>query len=526
MSESMTIHNPVLRGFNPDPSICRVGDEYFIATSTFEWYPGVQIFRSRDLTNWEFVGRPLNRQALLDMRGLPDSCGVWAPCLTYSDGRFWLCYTVTKRFDGDFKDTPNYLTSCETIDGEWEDPVLVNSGGFDPSLFHDDDGRKWFLNMIWDYRPNRSYFRGIIMQEYSVEERSLVGPREIIFDGTKTDFTEGPHIYKRDGRYYLMTAEGGTGYGHTVTVVRADNIWGPYEEDPELHVMTARDKPRADLQRNGHASIVEAADGRWFMAHLCSRPIDGVRRSPMGRESALQEVYWSDDGWLRLKDPETAYDAAPSFPMANEHYDFDGDALPQDFQWLRTPDADRLFSMSASADKLRLFGRESMGSLYESSLVARRQTHFNYVAETKVSFAPDDFQQMAGLVAYYNAHKFHYLFITCDEGGGRYLSIMSCAGDQSLRCEFPIKDDIIALPDQGAVWLRCSVTGVSLSFEASTDGETWFPVGPCLDASILSDEAGKGEGANFTGAFVGMACQDLTGRAFPADFHYFSYREF
>ena len=162
----MTIENPILKGFNPDPSICRVGDDYYIATSTFEWFPGVQIHHSRDLQNWRLLCRPLNRAALLDMRGVPDSCGVWAPCLSYADGQFWLVYTVVNRFDGNFKDTHNFVTTCERIDGEWSDPVYLDSRGFDPSLFHDEDGRKWYLSMIWDHRPDRTFFGGTWLQEY------------------------------------------------------------------------------------------------------------------------------------------------------------------------------------------------------------------------------------------------------------------------------------------------------------------------------------------------------------------------
>ena len=145
------IVNPILPGFNADPSICRVGGDYYIATSTFEWYPGVQIHHSTDLVNWHLVKRPLDRASQLDMRGNPDSCGVWAPCLSYADGLFWLVYTDVKRLDGNFKDSHNYVVTASSIEGPWSDPAYVNSSGFDPSLFHDDDGRKWFLNMQWNH---------------------------------------------------------------------------------------------------------------------------------------------------------------------------------------------------------------------------------------------------------------------------------------------------------------------------------------------------------------------------------------
>ena len=169
---STVIRNPILRGFNPDPSIVRVGDDYFIATSTFEWFPGVQIHHSRDLVNWRLLTRPLRRASQLNMLGDPDSCGVWAPDLTYADGRFYLVYTDVKRFGrttvagasgASLRDFHNYLVTSTDIDGDWSDPVHLNSSGFDPSLFHDDDGKKYLLNMLWDHRPGQNRFAGIVM---------------------------------------------------------------------------------------------------------------------------------------------------------------------------------------------------------------------------------------------------------------------------------------------------------------------------------------------------------------------------
>jgi len=186
----MTIRNPILRGFNPDPSIVRVGDDYYIATSTFEWFPGVQIHHSRDLVHWHLLTRPLNRASQLNMLGDPDSCGIWAPCLSYADGLFWLIYTDVKRFGrasvagasgASMRDFHNYLVTSPRIDGDWSDPVYLNSSGFDPSLFHDDDGRKYLVNMLWDHRPGNNRFAGIVLQEYSVKERKLIGERKNIF---------------------------------------------------------------------------------------------------------------------------------------------------------------------------------------------------------------------------------------------------------------------------------------------------------------------------------------------------------
>jgi xylan 1,4-beta-xylosidase len=229
------IRNPILPGFNPDPSICRVGADYYIATSTFEWYPGVQIHHSRDLVNWRLVKRPLDRAAQLDMRGNPDSCGVWAPCLSHADGLFWLVYTDVKRYSGNFKDTHNYIVTAPAIEGPWSDPVYVNSSGFDPSLFHDDNGRKWFLNMLWNHRsdavggqPRIPGFAGILLQEWDPKRRCLVGEARNVFRGSALGLVEGPHLHKRKGWYYLTVAEGGTSYVHAVTMARSRHIDGPY----------------------------------------------------------------------------------------------------------------------------------------------------------------------------------------------------------------------------------------------------------------------------------------------------------
>lgn len=198
------IQNPVLKGFNPDPSICRVGDDYYIATSTFEWFPGVQIHHSKDLVNWRLVSHPLNRISQLNMLGNPDSGGVWAPDLSYSDGKFWLIYSDVKVVEGNtWKDGANYLVTCDTIDGEWSDPIYMNSSGFDPSLFHDEDGRKWFVNMMWDQRTYHHKFYGIVLQEYSHEEKRLIGEQKVIFKGTELGLTEAPHLYKINGYYPL-----------------------------------------------------------------------------------------------------------------------------------------------------------------------------------------------------------------------------------------------------------------------------------------------------------------------------------
>lgn len=525
------IQNPILRGFNPDPSICRVGGDYYVAVSTFEWYPGVRIYHSRDLANWRLVARPLDRASLLDMRGEPDSCGVWAPCLSYSDGLFWLVYTDVRRFDGNFKDSHNYLTTCATIDGEWSDSVYLNSSGFDPSLFHDDDGTKWYANMIWDHRPDRSFFRGIAMQQYDAAARKLLGRPKLVFAGTEIDYTEAPHIYKRGDYYYLMTAEGGTGYGHCVTMARSRCIQGPFETDPDGPVVTSRDDPDWPLQRAGHADIVQTQNGDWYLFHLCGRPLPDTRLCPLGRETAIQKVSWTADGWLRLEQgghlPEvevTAPDLVADVPAEVTAYDnFESDVLDPVYQWLRTPYPEMFSSLRDRPGYLRLYGMESPGSLYHQALIARRQTDFVYQASTVVDFTPDNFQQLAGLICYYNSRKFHYLYISTDDDIGRHIGIMSCEANPALDVVYPIQEQRVRLPDDGFVWLRASVDHAALRFSWSLDGEGWHEIPVTLDQGLLSDEAGCEHGEQFTGAFVGLTCNDLTGRRKHADFEFFSY---
>jgi xylan 1,4-beta-xylosidase len=526
------IRNPILPGFNPDPSFCRVGNDYYIATSTFEWYPGVQIHHSRDLAHWRLACRPLTRKSQLDMRGDPDSCGVWAPALSYADGMFWLIYTDVKRRLGNFKDAHNYLVTAPSIEGPWSDPVYMNSSGFDPSLFHDDDGRKWFVNMIWDHRRRRSSFDGILLQEYSPKEQRLVGPIKNIFKGSHHGLVEGPHLSRRSGWYYLTVAEGGTGYDHAVTMARSRAIDGPYEIHPNVHIITSKNQPDAPLQRAGHGFHVETPGGEVYHTHLCSRPLPGLKRSPMGRETGLQRMVWGGDDWLYLAQGdqvpfvEVKGPDLPPHPFSPEleQHDFDDGELPSDFQWLRIPEWERIFSLTARPGHLRLFGRESIGSWFEQALVARRQTSWSYSAETIVDFRPEGYQQLAGLICYYDRARFHYLAVSAGDDGRRVLQIISCLGDYPDGLLSYALDEDLLLPVEGPIHLAVDVRLAELRFRWSQDGTSWEPVGPILDASLLSDEAGPGAHGSFTGAWVGMAAHDLSGRATVADFDFFTYR--
>ncbi|KAK3502127.1 glycosyl hydrolases family 43-domain-containing protein [Neurospora crassa] len=526
------VKNPILPGFNPDPSVLRVGQDYYIATSTFEWYPGVQIHHSTDLANWSLLTRPLNRKSQLDMRGDPDSCGVWAPCLSHDGDKFWLVYTDVKRKDGSFKDAHNYIVWADKIDGEWSDPVYVNSSGFDPSLFHDpDSGKKYFVNMLWDHRRRPLLFAGIAVQEWDAKTKKLVGERKNVYQGTELALAEAPHVYKRNGWYYLLIAEGGTGYEHACTLARSKDIWGPYKTHPEKHVLTSKDHPRAALQRAGHGDIVETEDGRTYLVHLTGRPTTQLRRCVLGRETAIQECYWKDD-WLHVKNgpvPSLWVDLLgerdESKYWEQKRYTFK-DGLHKDFQWLRTPETERIFNVKDG--KLTLIGREAIGSWFEQALVARRQEHFSYDAETVIDFSPTDERQFAGLTAYYCRYNFFYLTVTAHSDGQRELLIMSSEASWPIGNLNTPYVPYVQIPNEGKVKLALTIRGNQLQFYYAvldSGDEELKKIGPVFDASIVSDECGgHQQHGSFTGAFVGVAASDLNGLAAEAKFDYLLYK--
>lgn len=525
------IMNPILKGFNPDPSILRVDDDYYIATSTFEWFPGVQIHHSKDLTNWRLLTRPLNRVSQLNMIGNPISCGVWAPCISYDKGTYYLIYTDVKSFMSNYKDTHNYLVTSDKIDGEWSDPIYLNSSGFDPSLFHDEDGRKWLVGMQWDHRVmtnGQSRHKFIIIQEYCEKEKRLVGPITKIYDGTSLARIEAPHIYKKDGWYYILVAEGGTWHNHSVTVARSRNLLGPYETDPNNPMLTSSDDPLNPLQKAGHASLVETQNGDWYMVHLCGRPIPNKGRCTLGRETAIQKIKW-EDGWIRLSHGGHNPALVVEGPNLEEYLfeeegsrdHFDDEELNIHWQTLRIPLGKDILNLNERPGFLRLYGRESLRSHHTQALLARRWQSFRFRAETYVEFDPEDYQQMAGLVCLYDTENYYYLRVSLNDDGKKVLGIMKAENNvYSEPVGGKLEVDITGLK---GIFLRVHVEYDQMQFYYSVDGIDWIKIGDILDASILSDETCKN--GLFTGAFVGLCCQDLSGRRKHADFDYFDYLE-
>lgn len=533
-SSTVQLKNPILPGFHPDPSICYANGEYYIANSTFEWYPGVEICRSKDLIHWTSVPSPLAERRLLDMNGEKFSCGIWAPCLSYSNGLFYLIYTNVRNWNvGPMKDCPNFLTTAPSIEGPWSDPVFLDASGFDPSLFHDDDGRHWYVHPEWDYREyGPRQFSGIILREYLPEEKRFTDFRKKIYTGTDIGCVEGPHLYKKNGWYYLLAAEGGTSYEHALTVARSRNVEGPYETHPANPLITSYGHSEAPLQKVGHGSWVTSADGKkTYLVYLCGRPLPGTKMCVLGRETGLAEIEWKDDwpyviqadGTLGSIPPETLEvpkndeDTRPAFCPGSQavHYDFTDNSYLADFKALRIPLDESRYSIKKKPGCLTIRGGQSPWSFYDQSLLARRQMHFCFRVETKLDFEPDYFQQYAGLTYRYDEESQYLLQVTYDEKKGKLLQLNSILPGQ------PFERGMEVSLKEGPVWLRLEVSYSEARFYWSQDGKNYRMIRPLCDASKLSDDYKE---MGFTGAFVGMFCVDTEFYRKEAKFHWFDYK--
>lgn len=529
--EPAGISNPVLRGFHPDPSILRVGADYYLANSTFEWLPAVALSHSRDLVNWRPLGGLLREARLVDTAGDPDSGGVWAPCLSYHDGRFHLVYSDVKSLAGAFKDVRNQVVTAPRPEGPWSDPVPFPGHGFDPSLFHDDgpdgDGRSWALWLAWDHRPGRNPFSGILLQEWDTRAGRTHGPLHHIFAGTALGRTEAPHLYRRDGWYYLVTAEGGTSWEHTVTVARSRRITGPYAPDPDGPMLTSAGRPDLALQKAGHGSLVETTDGTWYLAHLTARPLEPLGPCTLGRETALQRVEWSAAGWPRVTGAAGPGRPAVHVPApgarrhpAPDAVEFTGPRLPPTWLTLRRHAAPDWLDLTARPGVLRLSGGESLGSLHRQSTVGRRQREWDFTFDAEVDFTPASPLQMAGIAHYYNTRLWHYLHLSRDEQLGRVLRLGVCDRGRYTEPVAPL-----AVPD-GPVRLFLTGYGGRAVFGYAQGSEHRQTYGPPLDCTRLSDEyategdadSGHFSAWGFTGAFLCLTVQDLTGAGLTADF--------
>jgi len=535
------IQNPVLPGFNPDPSIIRVDDTYYIASSTFEWFPGVRLHESKDLVHWNLLPSPLSTTALLDMKGNPSSGGIWAPDLSYAEGKFWLVYTDVKVTEGAFKDMTNYLSSATDIRGPWTDPIKLNGVGFDASLFHDDDGRKYLVQQTWDHREYHHPFNGITLTEFDTQTLKLKPETaRTLYRGTAVALVEGPHLYKLNGYYYLFAAQGGTVFTHQEVVARSKTLEADsFETAPGEVFLTNVDTPDSYLQKQGHGALVSTPKGEWYYASLCARPwnragesvYDPRGWSTLGRETAIQKVYWDEAGWPRIEGGHggKTFVEAPKDAIhtesAKDHSqkdDFTSPTLDLNWNTLRVPFTEK---MGATGDgKLTLIGQGSLANTHDLSLIARRWQAFYFNARVKLKFNPFTYQQMAGLTNYYNDRHWSFAFITWNEING---SVIEIGENNRGKYTSYLKDQAIKIPDGTEyVWLRTKVRKESYTYEYSFDGVNFIDIPVKFDAAVLSDDyVLQSYGGFFTGAFVGLAVVDYSGYDASAEFYAFDYQE-
>lgn len=433
----------------------------------------------------------------------------------------------------------NYLTTAENIKGPWSAPIRLNGVGFDASLFHDDDGKKYLIQQTWDHREYHNAFNGLTLTEYDVQENRLKPETaKIIYRGTEAKTVEGPHLYKINGYYYIFAAQGGTTYTHQEVVARSKVLSGPYETEPDGPFITNFDTPDHYLQKQGHGALVDTPSGEWYYASLCARPLhhdtegayDPRGWCPLGRETSIQKVYWDGEMWPRIvgghggmAEVDAPMDAIlTEVPESRTMRDeFEAEQLDGEWNTLRVPFTGNMGKTGGG--KLELIGQGSLSNPFAVSMVARRWRDFGFSAMTKVKFEPYSYQAMAGLVNYYNNRHWSWIFITKDDEGNRVIEVAEC--DNGKYTSF-LKKNAVHVPGETEwVWLRTVVDHLDYFYEYSFDAENWNRVPVKLDAMILSDDyVNLHYGGFFTGAFVGMAAVDYSGYGSAAVFDFFEYQ--
>jgi alpha-N-arabinofuranosidase len=420
MPESaMMFTNPIIRGFNPDPSICRVGIDYYLATSSFAYFPGIPVYHSRDLVNWRLVGHALTRETQLPLSGAGIKQGIWAPTLRFHAGRF---YATATRMG---KNGPvNFYVSTDDPSGEWSEPVEVDQKGIDPDLFFDDDGRVYYLST---HPLPELPGSGIAMAEIDIETGQRLTDIRPLWPGTGGLAPEGPHLYKIRGWYYLMIAEGGTYSGHMETIARSRQVWGPYAPCPHNPILTHRNDHSLPIQSAGHADLVEAHDGSWWMVHLGIRQTF-YQKSQLGRETFLTPVTWTPDGWPLVNggrgvtELESAGPKLPRHPWPAQpaRDGFGGPALGPHWIFLRNPRRER-YDLASRPGWLRLHGGEE--TLVEPSasptFVCRRQTQPSMRVRARIDFAGSREESEAGLTVFMAPDAFYQFGIGIHDGRRR-----------------------------------------------------------------------------------------------------------
>lgn len=501
-------HNPILAGFYPDPSLCRVGDDYYLINSTFAYFPGIPVFHSRDLVNWRQVGNVIDRPDQLRYHHAGVSGAIFAPTIRHHNGTFYVICTMVGA-EG------NFVVTATNAAGPWSNPVELGFEGIDPSLFFDEDARAWVVNNgAPEGAPLYDGHRAIWLQEFDVSAKKMVGPRKVLVNGgvdisQKPVWIEGPHLYQRAGWYYLCCAEGGTGPQHSQVIFRSRKVDGPYAPWDQNPILTQRQlSPNAPgaVTCTGHADLVEGPDHNWWAVFLGVRPYQG-RYSPMGRETFMLPVKWTDDGWpvilpqgervpLVVKSPgQAALQPFPAVPLSGNfiwHDDFKASALAPLWIMLRTP-KETWWKLDPAQGRLALTPRtDLLSGTGNPSFLARRVQHARFTASTSVE-VPAEKGVAAGLAVFQN-EKHHY-FLAVQRGDGDLTVCLECAKGGT-----PELVSSVHVPLASKLKLRVLENEAKCSFEYAAEAGDWKPLVADADATLLTTDVAGG----FVGATVGM----------------------
>jgi len=505
-SGQSTFKNPILTGMNPDPSICRVGDDFYLVTSTFEYFPGIPIYQSKDLVHWKQIGHVLSRASNCPVSGANSSAGNYAPAISYYKGTF---YVTCTNYGGRFSQGAFYVTATNPA-GPWSDPVWVGNWNVDPSIMFAND------SMYWVSPDNKG---GFMVGTMNPSTAQFIKPLQKIAAGLGGSSPEGPHMYKINGYYYLMSAEGGTGYEHREVIQRSKSPYGPFEASPVNPVVSNMKNPEKPFQAIGHADLVQLPDGSWWLVCLGIRP-KGGNYHHLGRETFLIPITWTKDGWPKGGDNGVVNEEYP-FPNLPQHIwkeepvrdNFDNTTLGLCWNFVRNPyGAD--WSLTEKPGYLRLKGSKvSLQEKDSPALIGRRQMAFNMVASTKIRFVPKANNEEAGLVVRGDDVNHFDLLITMQEGK-RVAMFRKYLQDKVAEVNYSeISDDEIIL--------RISATDLEYKFWVQKEGKKAILVGTA-EAKDISTEKING----FIGAYIGMyASGNGKVNTNPADFDWFDYEE-
>ena len=496
--EKVTYHNPIIPGFYSDPSVCRVGDDYYLINSTFEYFPGVPVFHSKDLVNWQQIGHCIHRK-----EQLPQGINIFAATIRHHAGVFYMITTNLKGRSGNF-----YVTATNPA-GPWSDPVFIDVPGIDPDLFWDEDGKSYVISSEFN------------LFEIDLKTGKLLTEGKKVWYGTGGRYAEGPHIYKKDGFYYLMAAEGGTEEAHSVTIARSNNIRGPYTENPANPILTHANAAGQGLaiQGVGHADIIQAHDNSWWMVFHGYRNISDKVHHILGRESCLAPVTWPKNGWPVVNGNGTVTEnmtcetlPLKPFPAKPSKTDFDEKELGLEWNYLQIP-VEGNITLTERQGFLRLKGAtEVISTSHTSTFTGRRLTDLYFTASTRIEFNPKKENEEAGMVLLNNGS--HFDMLIKQKNGRRVLAVKLQFG----RNIYTSKEYTL---NPGPVDLK--ITGEKTTFTFSfAQGNNEFTSVETVDAKFLATETV----GFFTGVYVGLYA---TGNGEPsksyADFDWFEYRK-